>query len=118
MQSTSLEPPDAPVPSSVSDTMITTSDVRALFHELVPAWEDSLQMVVERQGKQISLPVLVTAQAFGYDPANPHPTVTPVPGALSSTEFYLQNRQAWSLAATIVLRRRYGGALPFPCILI
>ncbi len=84
-----IDPPDAQLPRTVPAVLRGTADLRTLFHQLVPAWNSRLTLVVERAGRQLTIPVVVSAQPPNYNPADPPPTVTPVPDDLASSEFYL-----------------------------
>lgn len=84
-----IQPPDTPLPARVPSSIVSTTDLRRLFRELVPTWEQSVTVVVDRGGRSISIPIFVTAKLSGYDPANPPPTATSVPESLNSTVFYL-----------------------------
>ncbi|MGI8967555.1 MAG: hypothetical protein ACR2GA_00415 [Chloroflexota bacterium] len=55
----------------------------------MPDWDRTITIVVDRNGETLALPVLVTERPYNYDPAHPHPTVTPVPSSLDSSTFYL-----------------------------
>jgi S1-C subfamily serine protease len=74
-----------PAPSVVEGT----ADLRSVFHRLVPTWEHTVTVTVDRDGRALDVPILVTEKPFNYDPANPQPMVTPVPASLDSSEFYL-----------------------------
>ncbi len=82
-------PRDTVLPAQVPATISSTASIRALFHALVPQWERQVTVVLERQGRVVTLPILITAQPYNYDAANPFPTVTPVPASLDSSVFYL-----------------------------
>lgn len=87
--SLTIDPPDAQLPSGVPTVLRGTADLRRLFHQLVPAWDSRLTVVVQRAGRQVTIPIVVSAQVPNYNPADPPPTVTPVPDDLASSEFYI-----------------------------
>jgi S1-C subfamily serine protease len=85
----SIDPRSAELPSAVPASVRTSDQVKAAFLAAVPDGEHPVTIVLERNGKTFALHVLVTTQAFNYNPANPPPSVTAVPSSLDATTFYM-----------------------------
>lgn len=87
--SIAIDTPDTPIPITAPPSIRGTADLKSVFRSLVPGWEHTVTIEVDRQGQVRDIPVLVTAKPFDYDPTNPPPTVTPVPASLDTSMFYL-----------------------------
>jgi S1-C subfamily serine protease len=84
-----IQSADTALPVPAPSVIEGTADLRSVFHSLVPTWEHAVTVTIDRNGQALDVPTLVTEKPFNYDPANPQPTVTPVPASLDSLEFYL-----------------------------
>jgi hypothetical protein len=85
----SIDSRQAGLPVAVPASVRSSNDVKRVFSAAVPKWNRTLTVVVERNGKMLTLPILVSGVPFSYDAAHPQPSVTPVPSSLDATTFYL-----------------------------
>jgi hypothetical protein len=75
--------------TNVSGAITTANDVIGVFRQFVPAWERSVAITLRRNGKPITLQVLITAKAYNYNPSSPPPAATPIPATQAGSLFYL-----------------------------